>query len=142
VIHEWGGQWTWSLGGEDYPKAPLYTWLLSMDNPHRADLEEAYRDLEHEMRQTTCLMCHQPDNAALMPQLELFSYPNQALSGRHRIVKVLEDNVMPNADAKRGIPLGYHGTDQEARRQRLLDLAKKFAALGDDALQFEGEPLQ
>src|SRR5207248_1735069 len=71
VIHEWGGQWTWTLGGQTYPQAPLYTWLLSKDNPHRADLEEAYRALEHQLRQTTCFLCHQPDNASQMAQLEL-----------------------------------------------------------------------
>lgn len=141
VIHEWGGQWQWSLGGEEYPKATLYSWLLSKENPHRAELEEAYRDLEFEMRKTSCFMCHQPDNAALMPQLELFSYPNQALTGRHRIVKSLENNTMPQADPLRGIAVGYHG-DQEPTRQKLLELSKKFAKLGDDALRFEGEPVQ
>lgn len=142
VIHEWGGQWSWTLAGEEYPKAPLYTWLLSKQNPHRAQLEEAYRDLEHAMRQTSCMLCHQPDNASLMRQLELFSYPNQALSGRHRIVKALEDNTMPFADPLRGVALGYHGAEQEQTRQTLLGLAKTFAKLGDDALRFEGEPLQ
>jgi hypothetical protein len=139
VVHEWGGQWSWSLGGEDYPQAPLYTWLLSKDNPHREALEGAYRDLEHALRQTSCLMCHQPDNAALMKQLELFSYPNQALSGRHRIVQQLEANTMPYPDPIRGIPVaGFHG-DQEPKRQALLELAKTFAQLGDDTLRFEGE---
>ena len=141
VVHEWGGQWTWSLGGEEYPKAVLYTWLLSKDNPHREELEESYRDLEHEMRKTSCFMCHQPDNPTVMPELELFSYPNQALSGRHRIVKSLEDNTMPRADPLRGIAHGYTA-DQEPMRQKLLELSKKFAKLGDDALRFEGEQVQ
>ncbi len=138
VVHEWGGQWQWTLGGEEYPKAVLYSWLLSKDNPHREGLEEAFRDLEFEMRQTSCFMCHSPDNASLMKQLELFSYPNQALTGRHRIVSSLENNTMPFADSIRGIAAGYHG-DDEPKRQKLLDLAKKFAALGDDAMRFEGE---
>jgi len=138
VVHEWGGQWVWTVGGEEYPKAVLYSWLLSKDNPHRADLEEAFRDLEFEMRQTSCFMCHSPDNASFMRSLELFSYPNQALTGRHRIVRSLETNTMPVQDDIRGIKLGYHG-DEEPKRQKLLELAKKFAALGDDALRFEGE---
>ena len=139
VVHEWGGQWTWTLGGEEYPKAVLFSWLLSSDNPHREALEEAYRDLEFELRQTSCMLCHSPDNVVLMPQLELFSYPNQALTGRHRIVQTLENNTMPYPDPIRGIPLsGYHGGD-EPKRQRLLGLARVFARLGDDAMRFEGE---
>lgn len=138
VIHEWGGQWNWSLGGEEYPKATLYTWLLSKDNPHRADLEEAYRDLEFEMRKTSCFMCHQPDNPTVMPQLEILSYPNLALSSRHRIVSSLENNTMPRADAIRGIAHGY-SEEQEPLRQKLLTLSRAFAKIGDDALKFEGE---
>lgn len=138
VFHEWGGQWSWTLGEEEYPKATLYTWLLSTENPHRQKLEDAFRDLEHEMRKTTCFMCHSPDNATQMAQLELFSYPNQALTGRHRIVTALQNNTMPVSDAKRGIEAGYHGA-QDATRQKLLELAKTFAKLGDEALRFEGE---
>ena len=54
-------------------------------------------------------------------------------------MRSLEDNTMPYPDPIRGIRLaGYHG-DQEPKRQRLLELAKTFAKLGDDALRFEGE---
>lgn len=141
VVHEWGGQWSWSLGGEEFPKATLYTWLLSKENPHREPLEEAFRDLEHEMRKTSCFMCHQPDNPTVMPELEILNYPNQALSSRHRIVRTLEENTMPRADPIRGITRGYSEA-QEPLRQRLLGLSKTFAKVGDDALRFEGEQLQ
>lgn len=138
VVHEWGGQWKWTLGGEEYPKAVLFSWLLSKDNPHREKLEESYRDLEFEMRKTSCFMCHQPDNPTVMGELEILSYPNQALSSRHRIVKTLEENTMPRADAIRGIGHGYT-QEQEPLRQKLLELSKTFAKIGDDALRFEGE---
>jgi hypothetical protein len=140
VVHEWGGQWTWSLDGEEYPKAVLYTWLLSKDNPVRAQLEESFRDLEHEMRQSSCMLCHQPDNASNMKVLELFSYPNQALSARHRIVQSIENNAMPYPDTIRGVKAGFHGGDEQ--KNRMLDLAKKFAQLGDQALMYEGEPIR
>jgi hypothetical protein len=136
VLHEWGGQWTWTLGGETYPQAPLYTWLLSKDNPHRMALEDAYRDLEAALRQHQCMNCHQPDNVLNMGQLELFSFPNQALAGRHRIVAQLTGNTMPYPDPTRGIAMGIADA---AERQKLLDLAKTFADLGDQALLFEGE---
>lgn len=136
VLHEWGGQWYWTFGDETYPKAPLFTWLLSKDNPHREALDEAYRDLESALRQHNCMTCHAPDNVLQMGQLELFSYPNQALTGRHRIVTQLQGNLMPYPDPTRGITLGIA---DDAERQRLLGLAKTFADLGDQALLFEGE---
>jgi hypothetical protein len=138
VLHEWGGQWYWTLGDETYPKAPLYQYLLSSDNPYREQLEDAYRDLEAAMRQHQCFACHQPDNVANQGQLELFSYPNQALSGRHRIVTQLSGNLMPYPDPNRGIALGISDMTE---RQKLVDLATKFAQLGDQALQYEGEPI-
>jgi hypothetical protein len=136
VMRGWGGQWTWTLGDETYPKAPLFTWLFSGDNPYREQLDEAYRDLEAEMRKNQCMVCHQPDNVANQGQLELFSYPNQALSGRHRIVTQLTNNLMPFPDGNRGIS---QGIADSAERKKLLDLATTFANLGDQALQFEGE---
>ena len=83
-------------------------------------------------------MCHQPDNPTVMPELEILSYPNQALTGRHRIVSSLENNTMPRADPIRGVAHGYT-SEQEPLRQKLLGLAKTFAQTGDDALRFEGE---
>jgi hypothetical protein len=136
VPHEWGGQWEWRTGGELMPFAALYTYLFSKDNPYVVDLEAAYRASEHKLREQNCLVCHSPDNGPAMNQLELFSYPNQALSARHRIVEQLEKNVMPTQDPARGYTLGM--SDEQAR-QELLELAKRFANLGDQAMQWEGE---
>ncbi len=136
VPHEWGGQWEWRKGGELMPFAALYTYLFSKENPYVTELEAAYRASEHKLREQNCLVCHSPDNGSSMNQLELFSYPNQALSGRHRIVEQLEKNLMPTSDSKRGYT---RGISDEHDRQELLELAKHFATLGDQAMQWEGE---
>ncbi len=136
VAHEWSGQWSWKRGDTVMPFVTLYGYLFSKTNPHVGALDAAYRVMEQELRSQNCLACHSPDNAVAMAQLELFSYPNQALSGRHRIVKALEQKTMPIADADRNIAGSF--TD-EASRLRALDAAKKFAQLGDQALTFEGE---
>jgi hypothetical protein len=136
VTHEWGGQWEWRKGGELMPFATLYTYLFSKENPYVVELDAAYRSAEAKLRQNNCLVCHSPDNGSSMNQLELFSYPNQALSGRHRIVQQLEKNLMPTQDPARGY---NQGMQDEKARAELLELAKKFAALGDQAMQWEGE---
>lgn len=136
VTHEWGGQWEWRRGGEVMPFNALYTYLFSKENPYVKDLDAAYRAMETKLRAQNCMVCHSPDNGPGMEQLELFSYPNQALTGRHRIVEQLEQNAMPTLDPPRGFTLGMA---DEAARQELLGLARRFAALGDQAMAWDGE---
>ncbi len=104
----------------------LYTYLFSAANPHVAELDAAYRALEGEVRQYNCVLCHSPDNTTQMNPLRLLNFPNQALTVRHRIVAQIEQNRMP---LRTGIP-------DEAQRQKLLALARAFAAMGDMALDY------
>ena len=118
------------------PFAALYTYFFSKENPYVLELEAAYRSAEFKLREENCLVCHSPDNGSAMNQLELFSYPNQALGARHRIVEQLELNKMPTEDPARGY---RQGMADDAARKELIELAKHFAALGDQALAWEGE---
>ena len=63
-----------------------------------------------------------------MNPLRLLNLPNQALSVRHQIVAVLTDNRMP--------PIGI---EDDGERKKLLALAQEFAAVGDQALDYEHE---
>lgn len=129
----WDGRWTWDGGaGKEEPRNTLYSFLFSANNPHVAKLEQAYRDLELRLRSQNCLTCHSPDNAYEMNPLELLSYPNQALSGRHGLVSQLEANLMPPPEGDAG-----RGLQSEQARQELLALSKTFARAGDEALAFE-----
>jgi hypothetical protein len=127
---KWDGKWTWQSGrGNEYePKVTLFSFAFSPDNPSVADLDRSYRAMEKELRKENCLTCHSPDNSAKMNPLELFSYPNQALSGRHELIKVLDENTMP--PTLEAIP-------DSRRRSELRDLAQAFADAGDAALAFE-----
>lgn len=136
VPHEWNGLWSWSEGQQVQPFVTLYGYLFSKNNPHVPALDAAYRAMEGTLREEACLVCHSPDNAVAMPQLELFSYPNQALVSRHRLVKSFESNTMPIANQERGT---VNGISDPARRAKALDLVKRFAKAGDDALTWEGE---
>lgn len=130
VPRVWDGVWTWDGGSE--PRAALYQFMFSSVNPFVAELETAYRDLEDGMREQNCISCHDPANASMMKQLELLNYPNQALSGRHDIVRMLEENLMPP-----GVGVG-----DTVVRLELQRLANHFATVGDQALAFEGENIQ
>ena len=136
VAHQWGGQWQWRKGGEVMPFVALYGYFFSKGNPNVVPLDSAWRDLEFKLREQNCLVCHNPENVGAAAKLELFNYPNQALSGRHRIVEQLQQNLMPNQDPVRGY---NQGIADDGKRAELLQLAKTFAALGDQAMSWEGE---
>lgn len=129
---QWDGKWTWDVNGQPGPRVALYTYSLSHDNPARADLETAYRDFEAAARPYYCTSCHNPANPKSITPLIFFTHPSQALVARHDIVKALEDNRMPPPD-------GIADNDQ---RQKLLELAKRFADQGDRALAYEKTQLK
>jgi hypothetical protein len=126
----WDGQWHWiDRNGQEQPYVALYTYLFSPANPHEERLDAAYRALEAEARQYNCAFCHSPSNPAQMNPLRLLNFPNQALTVRHQIVTQIEQNLMPLGE---GIP-------DSAQRQKLLELARTYAEVGDQALDYEGE---
>jgi hypothetical protein len=67
-----------------------------------------------------------------MNMLEFFNYPNQALAGRNRIISVLEENSMPPLD----------GIENPRDRRTLLELARDFKRIADEALKFENEQVE
>ena len=134
VDKTWDGIWAWN-DGQDEPRVSLYKYLFSSANPYVGRLEASYRALEEGFRESTCITCHSPDNKSGMRHLEILSYPNQALSGRAGVVKELSANVMPPKTADNPTT----GIDDETTRLMLLELAKTFEALGDQAMAFDGE---
>jgi hypothetical protein len=131
----WDGRWHWDdASGEPQPRASLYTYLLSPENPHLHSLDKAYRDLEARFRAQDCLTCHSPDNTAKVSKLYMLNYPNQALAGRHVLLSVLAKDSMPPLDPDTGHAAGLH---DEAARAELQRLAAVFEAEGDAALSYE-----
>jgi hypothetical protein len=132
VAHDWDGRWQWTdAKGQEQPYVSLYTYLLSPENPYANELDVAYRAFAAAAREQSCSICHSPNNATAMNPLRLLTFPNQSLAMRHNIVAQLAQNLMPRDT---GIP-------DDATRQKLLGLAEQFAAVGDQALKYEGEPL-
>jgi hypothetical protein len=131
----WNGRWHWTdSGGHEQPRVTLYSYMLSSDNPSRATLDRAYRNLEAAFRGQNCMGCHAPDNIAKANPLTLLNYPNQALVARHTLVEVLRRNRMPPANLEAGTEAGI--TDEVAR-QALLRLAEEFEREADAALAYE-----
>jgi len=136
VAHTWDGLWRWQRAGVAMPYVSIYDYLFSKDNPHTAQLNEAYRALEAGMRPHNCNACHAPDNQGESDKLEFFVYPNQALTGRHDIVAQVMDNTMPPEDNTLHLPAGIV---DDSERELLLKLARDFETAGDEALAWEGD---
>jgi hypothetical protein len=136
TAHNWDGLWQWEQGGTQMPYVSIYDYLLSKNNPHLGELNDAYRALEGRMRANNCQTCHAPDNQGASAQLEFFVYPNQALTGRHDIVKQLSKNEMPPKDNTLGFAPGI---SDPAERDALLSLAQTFESTADQALGWEGD---
>jgi hypothetical protein len=125
--HAWSGYWTSDEQGKVSPRAALYSYLLSPDNPELDSLDRAYKALALEARKYQCAQCHSPSNPANMNPLLIFNLPSQALSGRHQIVFQIESNNMPPG----------RGISDESSRRRILKLARTFERTGDQALAYE-----
>jgi hypothetical protein len=133
ITRAWDGRFRWvDDRGKEMPYVALFNYLFTPSNPYVGQLDAAYRALEAEARQYNCAYCHSPSNPANMNPLRLINLPNQALSIRHQIVTSLRDNKMPP---------GGHNWDRE-QQNKLIELAKAFAVLGDRALEYDGEPLR
>jgi hypothetical protein len=134
----WDHRWQWFSPGTGHeaghaePRVTLYANLFTPNNPHVKELDAAYRKLALGLTQFKCFECHTPANEARMNMLEFFNYPNQALTGRNRIVTVFEENSMPPID----------GIENPRDRQTMLELARDFKRIADEALNFENEKLE
>jgi hypothetical protein len=133
IARSWDGRFRWvDSSGKEMPYVALFSYLFSPSNPYVIQLDAAYRAMEAEARQYNCSYCHSPTNPTNMNPLRLINLPNQALSIRHQIVTSLQDNKMPP---------GGHDWDRE-KQIKLIELAKQFAAIGDRALEHDGEQLR
>jgi hypothetical protein len=132
VDRQWDQAWRWAEGRE--PHVALFSEMFSAKNPHVADLDRAYRDLEGELRAHQCGSCHDPGNAYEMNPLTILTYPNQALVARRTLREQLEQGKMPPEDTKH--PAGIADLEQRAR---FVALAKEFERVADLAMGFEEE---
>ena len=108
------------------PAVSLYSGFLSPKNPHTAELDRAYRELESKFRAQSCTSCHSPANPAKMDHLNILSFPVQALTSRDEIVPALENGGMPPNDIK-----------DPAEKAALIEAAKKFRDIANKAMSFE-----
>ncbi len=121
VTLPWDGKWMWvDINGQTQPVITLFEDMLSTGNPLIPALNVSYRELAEQMRQSTCMNCHVPNNPKHMNRLSLLQTPNHAFGEADRIVETMVKQRMPRDDAN--LPVAM----EPAAMERFLVLARKF----------------
>lgn len=90
------GKWMWvDEQGNRQPAPTLFVGLFSAKNPHLKTLDETYRKLALNLRDSDCMSCHVPNNPDKMKQLVLLQTPIHAASEIDRLVKSIKEDRMP-----------------------------------------------
>lgn len=132
VAHRFDGKWMWTdASGRLQPQVTLFDGLFSDQNPHKRQLDAAYRDLANKMRAGQCSSCHVPDNPFKMKKLVLLQTPAHASGEIQRILDDVRLNRMPLDRSGRAVPL------DPAVKKALLESGARFASAVDAAKKWE-----
>ncbi|HVK54343.1 MAG TPA: hypothetical protein VM532_04855 [Burkholderiales bacterium] len=135
VAHEkFDGKWMWTdAAGKSQPQVTLFDGLFSANNPYKAKLDVAYKDLALRMREGQCETCHVPNNPDGMKKLVLLQTPAHAAGEIKRLLKSVRENSMPLDD------LGIEKPLDESVKKALLESGTAFEAVVDAAKAWESK---
>lgn len=126
------GRWMWTdEQGRTQPVVTLFDGLFSDKNPHKAELEETYRNFATALRDATCLSCHVPSNPFGMKKLVLLQSPAHAASEIKRVLRNVRVHRMPLDDA------GIEKTLDPQLEKVLLEKGTEFERVVDAARAWE-----
>ncbi|HSK40297.1 MAG TPA: hypothetical protein VK943_11070 [Arenibaculum sp.] len=126
------GQWLWQdEQGRLQPEVALFSGIYHADNPYLPELETKFRDLANDLRRSTCMECHVPDNPNGMRRLVLLQTPAHAAAEIERVMRVVREGKMPVEDWGEERPL------DPAIKATLLDHGTAFEQVVEQAAQWE-----
>ena len=96
-------KWTWTdTHGQAQPSITLFSARYQAGNPHLQRLDQTYRTFASDMREASCIACHNPANPQKVEKLTLLQTPNHAAGEIDHVIKEIETNSMPQDDL--GLP--------------------------------------
>jgi hypothetical protein len=114
-------QWTWTdASGRAQPVVSLFSWRYQSANPRLASLDKTYRTFAANMREASCISCHNPANTQGVNWLTLLQTPVHAAGEVGRVIKAVQDGVMPQDD------IGLRKEIEPKLREAILRSAKAF----------------
>lgn len=126
------GQWVWQgEGGRDEPRVAFFDGLVSDDNPFKAAMLGAYRNLALSLRDQSCASCHNPKNPSRMSPLVLLQTPAHAAGEIEQLIRAIESGRMPIEEWGAQKPLA-----PEVKAE-MLGRARAFAEARDRSLAWE-----
>lgn len=116
-------RWLWTdPDGKQEPEVSLFTARYRAGNPHMRDLDQAYRAFALEMRNASCVSCHNPSNPAEANWLTLLQTPNHAAGEVGRVISEVKSGAMPQDD------IGLRKHIDPKLRAAILRTAEAFKA--------------
>jgi len=92
-------QWTWvDEAGKQQPEVTLFSARFQAANPVMPALDKSYRAFATEMRQASCVECHNPSNPQGMEKLTLLQTPAHAAGEIDEVIKAVKEGSMPQDD--------------------------------------------
>lgn len=145
AMAKYSGPWVWTDDkGKTQPAVTLFDGLYKADNPHIKAMDQQYRDLALQMRESQCTSCHVPNNPDKMSRLVLLSTPAHAAGEIDRLIKSVREDRMPMDEFR----LSYALSPEN--KKWLLESAEAFKAtvkaareweIQDEAKRSAGSPL-
>jgi hypothetical protein len=81
--------------GQLQPAVTLYDGLFDRQNPFKAAMESSYKDFAIELRNHSCVSCHNPNNPQKMAPLILLQTPAHAAGEISRLIAAVKHGDMP-----------------------------------------------
>jgi hypothetical protein len=132
VAHQFDGRWMWTdADGRTQPQVTLFDGLFSDENPHKPQLESAYREFALHMREGQCQSCHSPDDPDGMKKLVLLQTPAHAAGEIKRVLRAVRENRMPLDE------FGIEEALDEQTKAALLKSGAVFDSMVDAAKAWE-----
>jgi hypothetical protein len=132
VRHAFDGKWLWTdASGRTQPAVTLFDGLYRAENPHIRTMDQQFRDLAVQMRESQCTSCHVPDNPDKMSRLVLLSTPVHAAGEIDRIIKSVKEDRMPMDEYRISYALSAE------QKKWLLERAEAFKATVQAAREWE-----
>jgi hypothetical protein len=113
--------WQWTdEKGQQQPEVTLFSARYQASNPHMQRLDRTYRAFASEMRQASCVGCHNPSNPQDVEWLTLLQTPSHAAGEIDRVIKEVADGSMPQDE------LGLKKEIDPKLRESILRTAQAF----------------
>ena len=126
------GKWQWTDDkGQVAPRTMLFTSVFRADNPQLPRLDDTYRAFATQIREGSCVECHNPSRSDDIMRIVLLQTPIHAAGEIDNVIKQVRNGDMPQDDT------GMRKDLPAPLREAILQTAERFRDALTDARAWE-----